>query len=155
MQKVIKSWYSWLKKGTSTKNQELNAVYSDGRQLWASDGFSLHARQVALEKQGRVTLSPEGLFAVTVADDAEAESGGPGLPPFAKTLPQEEPLATLVIDRDRLLQALKGQDRQVRLALYAAGQGMVELSSAGAYALVVPLSGLEETAFWRPEPVTE
>lgn len=147
MQKVIKSWNSWLKKGTSTKNQELNAVYSDGRQLWATDGFSLHARQVALVKQGRVTLSPAGLFAVAVAE----ESGGPGLPPFAKALPQEEPLATLVIDRDRLLLALKGQDRQVRLALYPTG--MVELSSAGAYALVLSLSGVEEAAFWRPEPV--
>ncbi|MCC6607952.1 MAG: hypothetical protein IT327_32400 [Anaerolineae bacterium] len=155
MQKVIKSWYSWLKKAISTKNQELNAVYSDGRQLWATDGFSLHARQVALVKQGRVTLSPEGLFAVTAVDDAEAAAGGSGLPPFAKTLPQGEPLTTLVIDRDRLLQALKGQDRQVRLALYAAGPGMVELSSAGAYALVVALSGVEETAFWRPEPAAD
>ncbi len=153
MQKVIKSWYSWLKKAISTKNQELNAVYSDGRQLWATDGFSLHARQVALVKQGRVTLSPEGLFAVTVTDDTEAESGGPGLPPFAKTVPQEEPMASLVIDRDRLLQALKGQDRQVRLALY--DTGMVELSSAGAYALVLSLSGVAEAAFWRPEPVAE
>ncbi len=151
MQKVIKSWYSWLKKAISTKNQELNAVYSDGRQLWAADGFSLHARQVALGKQGHVTLSPEGLFAVTVADDAEAASGDPGLPPFANALPQEEPLVTLVIDRDRLLQALKGQDRQVRLALYP--NGIVELSSAGAYALVLSLSGVEETVFWRPEPV--
>lgn len=151
MQKVIKSWYSWLKKATSTKNRELNAVYSDGRQLWAADGFNLHARQVALGKQGHVTLSLEGLFAVTVADDAEAASDGPGLPPFAKALPQEEPLATLVIDRDRLLLALKGQDRQVRLALYPTG--MVELSSAGAYALVLSLSGVEEAAFWRPEPV--
>ena len=149
MQKVIKSWYSWLKKATSTKNQELNAVYSDGRQLWATDGFSLHARQVALVKQGRVTLSPEGLFAVTVAE----ESGDPGLPPFAEAVPQEEPMASLVVDRDRLLQALKGQDRQVRLALYATG--MVELSSAGAYALVLSLSGVEEAAFWRPEPVAE
>ncbi|MBE2201799.1 MAG: hypothetical protein IAE79_24525 [Anaerolinea sp.] len=39
-------------------------MYSDGRQLWATDGYSLHARQVATEKQGHVTLDENGLFQV-------------------------------------------------------------------------------------------
>jgi hypothetical protein len=43
-----------------------------------------------------------------------------------------------------------GKNPYVRLALFAENQA-VELSSAGAYALVMPLTGLEEEDFWRPE----
>jgi hypothetical protein len=59
-------------------------------------------------------------------------------------------LVSLVVERDKLLQALAGQDRHVRLTFFAEDQ-VVELSSAGAYALVMPLAGLEEDDFWRPE----
>lgn len=55
-----------------------------------------------------------------------------------------------MVERDKLLQALAGQDRHVRLTFFA-GDLAIELSSAGAYALVMPLVGLEEKDFWRPE----
>lgn len=146
MRDVIQKWYAWLKQATATEKaspekQELAHVYSDGRQLWATDGYRLHARQVSTGKQGRVTLDEAGLFQV---------STNGRLPDFAASLPQSEPAVTVVVERDRLLQALAGQDRQVRLTLYAADQA-VELSSAGAYALVMPLIGMEEADFWRPE----
>jgi hypothetical protein len=69
---------------------------------------------------------------------------------FATSLPQSQPVASVVMERDKLLQALAGQDRHVRLAFFAQDQTL-ELSSAGAYALVMPLVGLEEEDFWRPE----
>jgi hypothetical protein len=141
MREVIQKWYDWLKQATSSEKKELAHVYSDGRQLWATDGYSLHARQVATEKQGRVTLDEAGLF--HVSDNSH-------LPDFAGSLPQSQPVATVVMERDKLLQALSGQDRHVRLAFYAP-DGALELASAGAYALVMPLVGLEEEDFWRPE----
>jgi hypothetical protein len=56
----------------------------------------------------------------------------------------------VVVERDKLLQALVGQDKHVRLTFFAEDQA-VELSSAGAFALVMPLTGLEEEDFWRLE----
>jgi hypothetical protein len=141
MHEVIQKWYDWLKQATSPEKKELTHVYSDGRQLWASDGYSLHVRQVATEQPGHVTLDEAGLFQV---------STNGRLPDFAASLPQSQTAATVVVERDKLLQALAGQDRHVRLTLFAQDQTL-ELSSAGAYALVMPLEGLEEEDFWRPE----
>lgn len=141
MRDVIQKWYDWLKQATSAEKEELTHVYSDGRQLWATDGYSLHARQVATEKQGEVTLNEEGLFQVN-------ENGS--LPDFTASLPQSQPTASVVVERDKLLQALAGQDKHVRLTFFAEDQA-VELSSAGVYALVMPLTGLNEENFWRPE----
>ena len=148
MREVIQKWYDWLKQAcpepaevaTSPEKKELAHVYSDGRQLWATDGYSLHARQVATEQRGHVTLDEDGLFQV---------SANGRLPDFAASLPQSKPAATVVVERDKLLQALAGQDRHVRLSFFAQDQTL-ELSSAGAYALVMPLEGLEEEDFWRP-----
>lgn len=149
MRQIIQNWYAWLKEAVSTEEKEataasplLNAgIYSDGRQLWATDGYRLHARQVALAKKGTVTLNEEGLFAVeehgTMSD-------------FASILPRSEAKASIVVERDKLLQALAGQDKHVRLTLFTADPG-VELSSAGAYALIMPIDGLDEEDFWRPK----
>lgn len=144
MREVIQKWYDWLKQATSSEKEELTHVYSDGHQLWATDGYSLHARQVATEKQGHVTLDEDGLFQVSVNGS---------LPDFAASLPQSQPTTSIVVERDKLLQALAGQDRHVRLTFFAEDQA-VELSSAGAYALVMPLTGLEEEDFWKPK-ITE
>jgi hypothetical protein len=154
MRDVIQKWYDWLQQAcperrprsqaevaTSSEKNELAHVYSDGRQLWASDGYRLHARQVATGKQGQVTLNEDGLFQVN-------ENGR--LPNFAASLPQSQPATSIVVQRDKLLQALAGQDQHVRLTFYAEDQ-VVELSSAGAYALVMLLTGLDEEDFWRPE----
>jgi hypothetical protein len=141
MREQIAKWYAWLKQAVSLEKEELAHVVSDGRHLWAADGYSLHARQVATDKEGRVVLDEAGLFQVSPA---------PAAPNLAASLPQGEPAAWAVVDRDRLLQALAGQDGRVRLALYARDQA-VELSSAGAYALVMPITGLEDEDFWRPD----
>lgn len=141
MREQIQKWYEWLTQATSTEKQDLAHVYSDGRQLWATDGHSLHARHVTTDKAGHVTLNEDGLFQV---------SANGRLPDFAASLPQTLPAASVIVARDRLLQALAGQDQHVRLTFFAPGQA-VELSSAGAYALVMPLEGLEEADFWRPE----
>lgn len=145
MREVIQKWYDWLKQATSAEKEELTHVYSDGSQLWASDGYSLYARQVATEKQGHVTLDEEGLFQV---------SANGRLPDFAASLPQSQPTTSIVVERDKLLQALAGQDRHVRLTFFAEDQ-VVELSSAGAYALVMPMTGLDEEDFWKPKITKE
>jgi hypothetical protein len=145
MRDVSQKWYDWLKEAVSTEKKELAHVYSDCRQLWATDGYRLHARQVATEKQGQVTLGETGLFEVTANGH---------LPDFAASLPKTHPTATVIVERDMLLQALAGQDNHVRLTFYDDDQAL-ELSSAGAFALVMPLSGLEDTDFWRPEKSTE
>ncbi len=145
MRDVMQKWYDWLKQATSTEQEALSPVYSDGRQLWATDGHSLHARRVATDKQGCATLDAAGLLQVKANEH---------LPDFAGSLPQSRPLATVVVERDRLLQALSGQDRHVRLTFYAPDQALA-LASAGAYALVMPLVGLEEEDFWRPETVAQ
>lgn len=157
MRDVIQKWYDWLKQAcpepaeaaTSSEKEELIHVYSDGRQLWATDGYRLHARQVATEKQGHVTLDEEGLFEVNENGHFDKFKTG-RLPDFAASLPQAEPIASVIVDRDKLVQALTGQDRHVRLTFFAPDQSL-ELASAGAYALVMPLEGLEEEDFWRPE----
>ncbi|HRQ42353.1 MAG TPA: hypothetical protein PLD25_30930 [Chloroflexota bacterium] len=149
MRELIQKWYDWLKQAcpepaevaTSTEKEELSHVYSDGRQLWATDGYRLHARQVATGKPGHVVLDENGLFQV---------NGNGRLPNFAVCLPQSQPTATLVIERDKLLGALAGQDRHVRLTFFVE-DGVIELSSAGAYALVMAVVGLEEEDFWRPD----
>jgi hypothetical protein len=80
-------------------------VYSDGRQLWATNGYMLHALDVAMEKSGRVTLNDEGLFQV---EKAEA------MPLFAGILPQGEPVASIVISAEALIQAAAGLEGFVR-----------------------------------------
>ena len=145
MRDVIQKWYDWLKQATSSEKKELSHVYSDGCQLWASDGYSLHARQVATEKQGHVTLSEEGLFQV---------SANGRLPDFSASLPQSQPTTSIVVERDKLLQALAGQDRHVRLTFFAEDQ-VVELSSAGAYALIMSEVGLDDEDFWEPQIIKE
>ena len=149
MHDVIQKWYNWLKQATSSEKEELTHIYSDGRQLWATDGYRLHARQVATEKQGHVTLSDEGLFQVAENGHFDKLSAG-SLPDFAAALPQSQPTASLVVERDKLIQALAGQDQHVRLTFFVEDQA-VELSSAGAYALIKPITGLEEDDFWRPD----
>lgn len=149
MRQTIQSWYAWLQEAVLTEKKELTAtstllsagVYSDGHQLWAMDGYRLHARQVALGKKGTVVVNEEGIFAVEETST---------LPDFAAVLPRSEAKVSIVVERDKLLQALVGQDKHVRLTLFTADLGM-ELSSAGAYALVMPLGGLDEEDFWRPE----
>ncbi len=141
MRQTIQSWYAWLKEAVSTEKKELEPVYSDGRQLWAMDGYRLHARQVALKKKGTVTVNEEGLFTV--------EENGT-LPDFTTVLPRSDAKASIVVERDTLLKALAGQDKHVRLTLFTADIS-VELSSAGAYALVMPICGLDEDEFWQPK----
>ena len=140
MREVIQKWYDWLKRATSSEKEELAYVYSDGQQLWATDGYSLHARRVATDRRGRVAVDDDGLLQV---------QAGNHVPALNATLPQSKPAAVVIVDRDRLLQALSGQDRHVRLAVFPTAEAL-ELSSAGAYALVMPVTILEEEDFWRP-----
>lgn len=145
MREVIQKWYDWLKQATSIEKNELAHVYSDGRQLWATDGYRLHARQVATNKKGQVAIDETGLFQINANGQ---------LPEIATGLPQTKPTSSVIVERDKLLQALAGQDRHVRISFYADDQA-IELSSVGAYALVMPLTGLEEEDFWKPEAQTE
>jgi hypothetical protein len=139
-----RKWYKWLKQATLRKNAMMKHVYSDGRQLVAVRNDSMHVRQVALGEQGGVTLSLNALFVV--------EPHEKRLPPFAAALPAGEPAAVIIVERTRLLQALAGQDEVVRLSLYDEGIGArAELSSAGAYALVLATDKGKDVAFWRPD----
>ena len=113
MREQIAKWYAWLKQAVSLEKEELAYVVNDGRQLWAADGYSLHARQVATDKEDRVVLDEAGMFQVSPV---------PAAPNLAASLPQGEPAAWAMVDRDRLLQALAGQDGRVRLAFYAANR---------------------------------
>ncbi len=141
MKETIAKWFAWLKTAASQEDERLAHVYSDGRQIWASDGYSLHALDVATEKSGQVTVSEEGTFRVDATND---------IPPFTATLPQEEPIASIVVSAENLKQAAAGQEGFVRLSLYEGNQAM-ELSSAGKYALVMPVMDVQEWQFWRPE----
>ncbi|MCP4424908.1 MAG: hypothetical protein GY803_10475 [Chloroflexi bacterium] len=143
MREMIKKWFSWLKQAASSEPESnLHNVYSDGRQLWAGDGYSLHVEQVALEKTGVVSLNDDDSFQVTAANGH--------MPDFATGIPQDDPQASIIVDARRLRQALDGQSRFVRLNIY--GDNLpLELSSAGSYAAVMPIVNLEEAAFWRPE----
>jgi hypothetical protein len=140
MKDVIAKWFAWLKQATSTEDEQLSHVYSDGRQLWATNGYVLHALDAATEKRGRLTLNEEGLFQV--------EKAG-AMPPFAGTLPQGEPVASVVVSAEALRQAAAGQEGFVRLSICGDNQAL-ELASAGKYALVMPAMGVPEGGFWRP-----
>ena len=82
MKDVIASWFAWLRSAVSAQEQPLSAVYSDGRQLWAGDGYRLHALDVALGQPGRVIVNEDGLFQVEAASD---------IPALAAALPEGEP----------------------------------------------------------------
>jgi hypothetical protein len=137
MKDIIAKWFAWLKQATSMEDEQLSHVYSDGRQLWATNGYVLHALDVATEKAGRVTMNEEGLFQVEAADI---------MPPFTETLPHTKPLASIVVSAEALRQAAAGQERFVRLSLYSENQAL-ELASAGKYALVMPAVGVHGAAY--------
>ncbi|NKQ36874.1 MAG: hypothetical protein HF973_14845 [Chloroflexi bacterium] len=141
MKETISQWFAWLKKAASQEDDRLAHIYSDGQQIWASDGYSLHALDVATEKSGQVTLSEEGTFQVNEAGD---------IPPFTTTLPQGETVASIVVSAENLKQAAAGQEGFVRLNLYGGNQ-VLELSSGGKYALVMPVTNVQEWQFWRPD----
>ncbi len=90
---------------------------------------------------GRVTLNEEGLFQVEETDD---------ILPFAAALLHEEPVLSVVIDAHALRQAMAEQERLVQITLYGHNKA-VELSSAGKYALVMPVTKAGDWLFWRPE----
>lgn len=141
MKELIAKWFGWLQSATDKKDDRLAHAYSDGQQIWASDGYSLHALDVATEKSGRVTVSEEGMFRVDEAGD---------IPPFTATLPQGEPVASIVVSAENLKQAAAGQEGFVCLNLYGNNQAL-ELSSGGKYALVMPVMDIQEWQFWRPK----
>jgi hypothetical protein len=138
-----KRWYRWLKQATLGRHKALKHVYSDGRQLLAGGQHSFYARRVALDKRGRVSLDEAEAFVV--------DEGVERFPPFANALPGQEPAVSVVVDRERLLRALRGQEQQVRLSVYAVNLGIVELRSDGAYALLLATGNVEDGTFWRPE----
>jgi hypothetical protein len=140
MKDLIARWFAWLKQATSTEDEQLSHIYSDGQQLWATNGYVLHALDVATEKSGRVTLNEEGLFQVEEADT---------MPPLTETLPKTKPLASIVVSAEALKQAAVGQEGLVQLNLYSENQAL-ELASAGKYALIMPAIGVAADVFWRP-----
>jgi len=140
MKELINKWFGWLQSATDKKDDRLAHVYSDGKQIWASDGYSLLALDVATEKNGRVTVNEDGLFQVDETGD---------IPPFAAALPQGELIASIIVSAERLKQAAAGQEGYVRLSLYRDNQAL-ELSSGGKYALVMPATDVAEWQFWRP-----
>ena len=141
MKELIAKWFGWLQSATNKEDDRLAHVYSNGKQIWASDGYSLHALDVATEKSGRVTLSEEGMFQIDEAGD---------IPPFTTSLPQGEPVASIVISAENLKQATAGQEGFVRLNLYGSSQAL-ELSRDGKYALVMPVKDVQEWQFWQPK----
>jgi hypothetical protein len=141
MKNVIANWFAWLQSAVSSQEQPLSSVYSDGRQLWAGDGYRLHALDVALGQPGRVILSEEGLFQVEAASD---------IPALAATLPEDQPVASVVVSAALLRDAVTGQEGLVRLSLYGPERPL-ELAGTGQYALVMPVTEAEEWWFWRPE----
>lgn len=140
MLETIAKWIAWLKKATAKDDARLSHVYSDGDQLWATNGYLLHAMDLALGQRGRATLNEEGTLQV--------EKDG-NIPPFAATLPRDEPIGSIVISAESLRNATAGQEGFVRLSIYGEEE-MLELSSGGKYALVMALSGAQEWWFWRP-----
>ena len=96
---VIAKWFAWLKKATVKDDDRLSHVYSDGERLWATNGHLLHAMDLALGKRGRVTLNEEGALQV--------EKDG-NIPPFADTLPRDEPVASIVVSAESLRHAAEG-----------------------------------------------
>jgi hypothetical protein len=143
MRGVIARWFAWLRQAASNEDEQLSHVYSDGRQLWATNGYVLHALDVATGRPGRVAVSGEGRLQLEVEGR---------IPPFASALPQGEPVASIVVSAEALRNAAAGQEGFVRLNLYSENQAL-ELSSAGKYALVMAVSGAQEWQFWRPAPL--
>lgn len=141
MKETIAKWLAWLKKATAKDDERLGHVYSDGEQLWATNGYVLHALDVATGRRGRVTVDEEGGLQV------ENENH---LPPFAGALPQDQPTASIVVSAEALRSAAEGQEGFVRLIIYAEPEAL-ELSSGGKYALVMAVSGAQDWWFWRPD----
>lgn len=143
MKDLIARWYAWLKSATTSDEEHplLVHVHTDGQQMWANDGYRLHALEVATGKRGRVTLNEEGLFQVEETGD---------ILPFAAALPHGEPVLSVVVDAHALRQAMAEQEGMVQINLYGSNKA-VELSSAGKYALVMPVTKVGDWLFWRPE----
>jgi hypothetical protein len=137
---VIAKWFAWLKKATVKDDDRLSHVYSDGERLWATNGHLLHAMDLALGKRGRVTLNEEGALQV--------EKDG-NIPPFADTLPRDEPVASIVVSAESLRHAAEEQEGFVRLRIYSEPEAL-ELSSGGKYALVMAVRGAQPWWFWQP-----
>lgn len=140
MKELIFGWFAWLKQATAAGDGQLSHVYSDGRRLWATNGYVLHALEVATERSGRVTLDDEGLLQVEKVET---------LPPFAGTLPRGEPTAAVVVSAAALRRAAAGQEGFVRLAIYGEARPL-ELAGDGRYALVMPVLGTPEELFRQP-----
>ena len=79
MLETISKWLAWLKKATAKDDERLGHVYSDGEQLWATDGYVLHALDVATGRRGRVMVGEDGA--------RQVEKSG-GIPPFTDALPR-------------------------------------------------------------------
>jgi hypothetical protein len=143
MKETIAKWLAWLKKATARDDERLGHVYSDGEQLWATNGYVLHALDVTTGKRGRVTAGDDGGLQVEKEGD---------LPPFAGALPQGQPATSIVVSAENLRAAAEGQEGFVRVNIYDEPQAL-ELSSGGKYALVMAVSGVQEWWFWRPDKV--
>lgn len=141
MEEVMAKWWTWLQGATSQEDERLSHVYSDGRCLWAADGYVLLALDVNTGQSGRVALDDEGKLEV----DEKRE-----LPPFPNTLPEGEPAASVVVSAENLRRATAGLEGFVRISLYG-GNRPLELSSAGKYVLVMPIAEAPDWWFWRPD----
>ena len=141
MLETIAKWLHWLKKATEKDDERLGHVYSDGEQLWATNGYVLHALDVATGRRGRVTAGEDGGLQIEKEGD---------LPPFAGALPQGQLHASIVVSAESLRNAAEGQEDFVRLSIYGEPEAL-ELSSGGKYALVMAMTGVQEWWFWRPE----
>lgn len=141
MLETFSKWLAWLKKATAKDDDRLSHIYSDGEQLWGTDGYVLHALDVATGRRGRVTVGEEGMLQV--------EKDG-NIPPFAGALPRNEALASIVVNAESLRNAAEGQEGFVRLSIYGEPEAL-ELSSGGKYALVMAMTGVQEWWFWRPD----
>lgn len=141
MKETIAKWLDWLKKATAKDDDRLGHVHSDGRQLWATNGYVLHALDVDMGKRGRVTVDQGGGLQVET-NDVRA--------PFESALPDHQPAASIVVSAEFLRQAAQGQEGFVRLSIYDEPDAL-ELSSGGKYALVMGVSGVPEWHFWKPQ----
>ncbi len=140
MKETITKWLDWLKKATAQDDERLGHVYSDGEQIWATNGYVLHALDLATGRRGRVTAGEDGGLQVEKEDE---------LPPFTGALPLGQPAASIVVSAASLRAAAEGQEGFVHLGIYGEPQAL-ELSSGGKYALVMAVSGVQKWWFWRP-----